>query len=128
MRHRHLLLAVLALSLSAPAALAHHSFVGNYDGAKLVSLRGVITNVRYYNPHIFFDLAVTHRNGTRSRWKVETESIPLSRKRGLTRGSLKAGAKVTVRGWPARNGSRSVGLKSIVLPNGKTVHVRKTAR
>ena len=61
-------------------------------------------------------------------WRVETESIPLARKHGLSKQRLKPGTTVTVRGWPARKGKAALGLKSVTFPGGKTVTMRKTAR
>ena len=114
----------LAFFLFATSALAHHSFVGNYDATKLITLQGTVTKVRYGNPHIFFSVDVPGKGV----WKVEAESISKTRAKGLTKEHLTRGAPVTVTGWPAKNGKRGMGLQSITVPGGKTIKIRGTAR
>jgi len=115
---------VLALAFSAVTAFAHHSFVGNYDSAKLITLKGTLTKVRYGNPHIFFSVDVPGKG----IWRVEAESISKSKAKGLTKEYLKRGTPVTVTGWPAKNGGPALGLQSITVPGGKTIKIRGTAR
>jgi hypothetical protein len=115
---------MLALAAALPlAASAHHTYVAKYDAQKLIKLAGTITAVRYANPHIFFDLDVA---GT--TWTIETESIPVAQKNGLTETLLVAGAKVTVSGWPSREKGAELGLNTISFAGGKTIVMRKTAR
>lgn len=121
-----LLAASLLLGLAAAStngARAHHTFVSKYDAHKLIKLVGTITAVRYANPHIFFDLDVGG-----ATWTIETESIPVAQRNGLTQTLLVAGAKVTVTGWPAREKGAELGLNTISFAGGKTIVMRKTAR
>jgi hypothetical protein len=118
--------AILGLGLLlvwAGAAAAHHTYVTKYDANKVVTLSGTVSNVRYANPHIFFDLA----SGA-ATWTIETESIPVAQANGLTESVLKDGAKVTVTGWAGRDNAPEMGLKSISFAGGKTITMRKTAR
>lgn len=121
------LVAAVGLSLGA-AAQAHHTYVTKYDPARKLTLTGVVSSVRFINPHIFFKIHVANPNGGSSTWKVETESIPKVQAKGLTRKMLVVGSTVTVTGWPARKGSAELGLSSIRLPGGRTVTVRTTPR
>ncbi|MDX2259670.1 MAG: DUF6152 family protein [Hyphomicrobiaceae bacterium] len=106
----------------AGPSVAHHSFVTKYDGQRVVTLKGTIGAVSFTNPHIFFFISTA--NGT---WRVETESIPKVAGKGLTEALLQDGAEATVTGWPARDGSAEVGLKSITI-KGRTITIRTTAR
>jgi len=117
-------LVVLFLLMGSSFAAAHHSFVGDYDGSKVVSLKGVIAAVRFANPHIFFTLDVPGRGS----WQVETEGVAKVKSKGLNEGHLKEGTRVTVQGWLARDGSAAIGLKAITLPGGRTIVIRGTAR
>ncbi len=112
------------LLLFPSLAQAHHSYVGTYDANKVITLKGVISAVRFANPHIFITVDVPGRGS----WQVETESVAKISAKGLKETHLKEGAKVTVQGWPARNGSPAIGLKAITLPGGKVISIRNTAR
>ncbi|MDA7948114.1 MAG: DUF6152 family protein [Hyphomicrobiaceae bacterium] len=118
-----LLLGLAVLLIAAPTS-AHHSFVGSYDSTKLITLKGTVTKVRYGNPHIFFSVDVPGKGV----WKVEAESISKTRAKGLTKDHLKRGAPVTVTGWPSRKGKPAIGLQSIIVPGGKVIKIRGTAR
>ncbi|MBI1385890.1 MAG: hypothetical protein GC150_13375 [Rhizobiales bacterium] len=117
-----LLAGVFALGLGTLTASAHHTFVAKYDAAKVVTLKGSVTSVRWQNPHVFFVIDV---GGT--AWTVEAEGIPKIEAKGLTRALLSEGAAVEVKGWPARDGGAEVGLKSIRV-KGRTITIRNTAR
>lgn len=114
----------LVLCFMAATSLAHHSFVGKYDASRIVTVKGVISGVRYGNPHIFFTVDATGGGS----WRVEAESIQRTRAKGLTKKHLTKGTAVTVRGWPAKNGAKRMGLQSITVPGGKTIKIRGTAR
>ena len=120
-----LLAAAFALVGALPSAvgLAHHSYVTKYDPARTVRYRGIIRRVQFRNPHIFFDLETP--NGTIT---VETESIQIVNRRGLTAKILAEGRTATVAGWAARSGSGEVGLQSITIEGAGTFTIRRTPR
>lgn len=110
------------------AAQAHHSYVTKYDPAKKVRLRGTITSVSYFNPHIFFTVTVPNRGGGSSEWRIETESIQMTRARGLTQAKLKTGKKVMITGWRARSGGAELGLSTIKFATGGWINIRSRPR
>ncbi len=118
-----LALCAVLLGVGAPT-LAHHTYVAKYDSTRLITLSGTVSNVRFSNPHIFFELAT----GGGASWTIETESIPVARSLGLSEAMLKDGARVTVTGWPSKDGGAEFGLKTISLADGKTITMRKSAR
>lgn len=125
---RHPLLSIglaltLCVALLPHAACAHHTFVQHYDPQKLITISGTIGSVSFSNPHIHF--TVTSTSG---EWSVEAESISVANKLGLSQSVLKSGAKVTVTGWRARDGSSELGLRSIAIVGGPSVTIRKSAR
>lgn len=113
----------VALGLSVTVADAHHTYVKDFDNKKLITLAGTVGSVRYANPHISFELIVS---GT--TWMIHTESIPVAMKSGLTKEKLVEGAKATVTGWTARDGSAGLGLSTISIGGGPTVTVKGSAR
>ncbi len=119
---RHALVVILTAS-AATTSLAHHTYVTKYDSAKKITLSGTVENVRFSNPHIFFDLETA-----KGSWAIETESIAVAKAKGLTTTHLKSGAKATVTGWPARGGGAELGLSSIAFSDGPTILMRGTPR
>ncbi len=119
--------AVAIAVLGGVPAVAHHSYVSQYDAKKRISIEGQVGSVSYQNPHIFFDLAVANGSGGSTTWRVETEGIPKARAKGLSESVLRDGAKARVTGWPARDGSAAIGLGSITI-GGKSITIRSTPR
>lgn len=114
------LAAISALIATAPqSAEAHHTFTVKYDGSKTAHISGMIGSVSYANPHVMFSVG---------GWMVETESPAALTAKGLSKGVLKDGAKATVSGWPARNGSSQMGASSISIVGGPSVTTRGSAR
>ncbi|MGQ0671343.1 MAG: DUF6152 family protein [Hyphomicrobium sp.] len=107
------------LLLAALPVAAHHTFVSKYDNSKLITVAGTVDSVSFGNPHIFFSV---------SGWTVETEGVAVANGKGLTRERLKEGAKVTVRGWKARDGSSAMGLQTITFAGGPSITMRGSAR
>lgn len=117
------LLTGICIVAAGGAAYAHHSYVTKYDSQKLIRLTGTVSSVSYANPHIFFTL-----DTGKGDWRIETESLAVARARGLTQSVLKEGAKVTLTGWPDRDGSAALGLKSVNFQGGPSITMRSTAR
>jgi hypothetical protein len=110
-------LVVVLVLVSAPL-FAHHG-AASYDTNKLTTLKGVVTDFQFMNPHseIFFD--VTDAAGKVQGWIAEGVGVSTMSRGGWSKNILKAGDQITITGNPARNGSHAMRLKKIVLPNGR---------
>ena len=56
------MLAIEALGAAIPAP-AHHSFSAEFDGGKLIELKGVVTRIEWANPHVYFYVDVKDEKG-----------------------------------------------------------------
>lgn len=122
------LTAILALTpLTIGTASAHHTYVTKYNPDKLVTLKGTVASVDFRNPHIFFQVAVTNRDGNTTTWSIETEGISKVQAKGLTEAKLAPGTLLSATGWMARDGTAQMGLKSIRI-GSHTYTIRKTPR
>jgi Family of unknown function (DUF6152) len=112
----------LALFIAVGASLsAHHTVGAKFDPGKPVTLRGIITGIDWLNPHVHLFVNVTDGRGL-TNWVVELESVVDLRASGWRRDSVKPGDRVTVQGFPARDGSSAVWGSSVVLSDsGKQV-------
>jgi hypothetical protein len=114
-------LALVAWLGMVASAYAHHSFAVFFNtDVQLVKITGVVRDFQFRNPHGVITLMVP-KGSTQILWRAETNSPSVLRRRGWTPDSLHVGDKVTLEGWPARDGTRYIRLKAATLPDGRAV-------
>ena len=116
-----LILAFLLFSIGILASqplFAHHSSA-SYDTEHPMTLKGVINNVEWTNPHVFIYLDVKDENGGVEQWRVEGNSPNMLTRAGWKKEMIKAGDQIVVNGAQAKNGSKVVRLISLTLANGQ---------
>jgi hypothetical protein len=107
--------------LIAARAGAHHSFAVFFDTQdKLVSVTGIVRDFQFRNPHGVITLDVPTAKGT-VVWRAETNSPSILRRRGWTGDSLHPGDKVTLEGWPAKDGTNYIRLRSAKFVDGRLI-------
>ena len=113
MRHRAAA-AILGIAgvLGSGLAAAHHSFAVFFQTSRTISVTGVVTAVEFSNPHGLIHLSVLKPDGTLESWTAETNSPSILVRRGWSKNTLRPGEKVTVQGWPARNGARYLRMQN----------------
>jgi hypothetical protein len=109
----------LGLLVAALPALAHHSFVAEFNAKKPVTLHGVVTKVEWSNPHARFYIDVKDESGKVSSWDLELASPNALRRLGWTRDFLQVGGEVTVFGSLAKDGSKMANARSVTLADGR---------
>jgi len=114
------------VALVPVAAVAHHSFAAEYDGAKPMSLVGVISKVDQQNPHGFFYMSIPSATpgGRATTWALETPGPNQLVRTGFTqmyKEMIDNKEKVTVKAYPARDGSKRAFAESVTRADGKTV-------
>ena len=106
----------LALLIAATPIAAHHSFSAEYDSTKPIKLTGKVTKVDWQNPHVFFYIdAKDEKTGQIVNWSVELGSPNGLMRLGWTRKSMEINSNVTVDGTLARDGSKLLNARSVVL-------------
>jgi hypothetical protein len=101
--------------LATGTAIAHHSFVAEFDASKSLNLKGVVTKIEWMNPHTYFYVDVTEPGGKVVNWGMELGSPNGLMRQGWTRNSLKVGDVVTVEGSQAKDGSHTGNVRAVVL-------------
>jgi hypothetical protein len=114
-------LAVVSVVIAVPAA-AHHSAAVAYDVDKTISVKGVISEVKWVNPHTWIFVDAKDEAGKAVKWgfegKVPNQLIRL----GITPSVLKPGIEVTVTGHPARDASQNYcEVMEVTFADGKTI-------
>ena len=116
------LLAFAAAASFAQTAAAHHSTsaVYNRDGA-LIEAEGVITKVAWVNPHVRFEMRGTGADGVERLWKIESNSVSIVSRFGLTADVVAAGTRVKVAGNGGRQANDVLFLTNMLLPSGQEI-------
>jgi len=114
-------LAVVSL-VGAARPAAHHSAAVAYDVDKTISVKGVISEVKWVNPHTWIFVDARDDSGKPVKWgfegKVPNQLIRL----GITPSILKPGVEVTVTGHPARDASQKYcEVLEVTFADGKTI-------
>lgn len=104
------------LLLAGSATFAHHSFAAEFDAAKSITLKGIVTKIEWTNPHVWFYINVKDAStGQVVNWGAEMGAAHQLQRRGWRRDTLKIGEEVTVVGSLARNGSKRLNARGVTL-------------
>ncbi len=112
--------AAVAVTLAAvlpQATQAHHSFA-DFNKRYTIEIEGVVTEVRWRNPHVMLTVEVEDESGAAQTWELETESVGMLRRMNVDSNVIHVGDRVKVAGNPAFDGSFSLYAHHILLPDG----------
>jgi hypothetical protein len=113
------LLAVIALVMTAAPSWAHHAFASEFDAKKPVKFKGVITKMEWINPHSWMHVEVKKPDGTSENWMIEAGTPNMLFRRGVDKNTVKPGMEVVVDGYQAKDGSRRANGRDVTLPDGR---------
>jgi len=114
-RARLAALSVGVAMLAAATTTAHHSILAKFDDTKPATIKGLVTLVDWTNPHAHIFLNVRDAKGQIANWAVELESPIDLKQSGWSPETLHPGDGITVQGISARNGSRQLWARSVVV-------------
>ncbi len=100
---------------------AHHSSAPFYDRSRTVEIEGEITEVLWNNPHIRFSITGSDASGREREWDIETSSVSIVSRRGLTPELVKVGYRVRVAGSAGKLADNAVLLSNMLLPTGEEI-------
>ena len=107
------------LMLVAPA-FAHHGAAGE-DTSKVVTVKGVVTDFQYINPHVQIYVDVKDEQGNVQRWNGELSNALVLRRAGWNSKLIKPGDVVTLNGYRDKKNTTYMRLVSVVLPDGRVM-------
>ena len=109
----------LVVLVSAPTQelRAHHSTAVNFDSSREISIEGVLTEIKWLNPHARFRLDVTDPDGTTHEWLVEMGAANTMKRAGFPLDRFVIGDRITMIGAPGRR-DRAMLLRETVLKDG----------
>jgi hypothetical protein len=117
--------ALLGWMLTAPLH-AHHSLAGVYDMKAEKQLSGDVSSIKFSNPHGSLSLDVKDADGKTTTWVLTLGSATALAQRGIGKtgpNALHQGDKITVKFLPAKDGSPLGFLKTVIMPDGRTIQI-----
>lgn len=117
--------AFLLVMGAAPRLGAHHSVPVNFDQSREASIEGVLTEIKWVNPHAHFRINVGQPDGSVLEWLVEMGATNTMKRAGFPMERFMVGERYTIIGAPGRR-DRVILLEEVVMPDGS--HLTPTMR
>ncbi len=111
----------LALALSGPSVLAHHSVSANFDRDARHDITGTVTAFHLRNPHSQLEVDVIEEDGTVSHWLVDWGTKNDLVRRGVDVDRIKVGEELTITLIPSRRLEHVGYARSMVLADGSQI-------
>jgi len=122
MTYRATAVFALGIAFGGASVAAHHAASVAYHVDKEITVQGVVTEVKWENPHTWVYVEAKDASGKVTKWSFEGAVPNQLYRRGVTPAVLKPGVRVTVKAHPARNASANAGeLTEILGPDGKPI-------
>lgn len=119
MTNRLALAAILTVGFAAPQLISAHHSSSSYDMEHPVTVKGVVKNMEWTNPHVFIFLDVKDDAGNVEEWRVEGNSPNMLTRVGWRKEMINPGDTLQVNGAPAKTGSKVMRLIGLTLANGQ---------
>lgn len=112
----------LILSVLLPTVgAAHHSFAATFDVEVVNELEGEVTSLHWGNPHVLFELRVTDEQGREVLYEIESHSLSIMRRMGISSAAVEIGDRVKVAGHPGRRATNAMFVLNALLPSGEEI-------
>jgi hypothetical protein len=104
------------LLVSGPLS-AHHGR-SNYDVTDSVTVKGVVTEFQWTNPHALIMFDATDETGKVEKWIGETNSPNTLSRQGWTKNTVKVGDQITLIGHRVKGGGNYINFRKIIFADG----------
>ena len=107
-----------SILLLAESALAHHSVLP-FDRETFSVLEGVISELRWRNPHVRLKVVVLNDVGMEEGWDLESGAANAIARKVLGRDDINVGDRIRVAGWPSKFDRLGLFVINLQLPTGQ---------
>jgi Family of unknown function (DUF6152) len=107
------------LLVSGPV-LAHHGR-SNYDVTQTVTLKGIVSEFEWVNPHALIHFDVTDENAKVEKWVAETNSPNTLSRQGWSKNTVKTGDEITLIGHRVKGGANYINFSKITFADGRVL-------
>ncbi len=113
---------ILLFLLIAGALAAHHGYAA-FDTSAEITLKGVVTDFHFTNPHCVIEFDVKDEKGEIENWKAELTSANHLAPKGWSESSIQPGDELAITGYRAKNGAPSLWVTKLRLANGQDLKI-----
>jgi hypothetical protein len=107
------------LVMTAPLALAHHTWAVDYDTNNFIEIEGVVSSIRWLNPHVRFEVVVDAGTSSETTWNIAGTSVSNLARMDVTKDILSVGDKVLMAGHAAKRSDHGMYMVNLLLPDGR---------
>jgi hypothetical protein len=106
------------LLLVQTSAHGHHSFAVEFTAEESATIKGIVAEVWFRNPHVRYFVDVVNKEGETVRWDTRGSSPSLLVRKGWTKTTIEAGDEVTIKGHLGREDKKLMSIIWIELADG----------
>lgn len=110
-----------SLAILPSASFAHHGVSGQFDLSKTLKVTGVVTRVRFVNPHSYVYFTAKDDAGADASWRCELRSGSLLRRKGWKTDMFAIGSEITIFGSPAREDANTCYTETVMFEDGNKI-------
>jgi len=104
------------------SASGHHGWTA-FDSKTLLTFKGTVTDFHFVNPHSVVDFEVKDDKGQVETWQGELTSAARLAAKGWTATTLEPGNEVTITGYRAQSGVRTMRIMKILSADGTELKI-----
>jgi len=105
---------------------AHHSPNVHYDRNEVVEIAGVLSDVKWQNPHVQLTVTVVGENGEEVDWIVDEVSAVNQSRRGVSAEEYQVGAPIHVAGFRGLRNRTAIFPTNTLLSSGRELVSRQS--
>jgi hypothetical protein len=113
---------VFGVMFASPIRAGAHHGAAAYDQGATRTLDAVVTSFKWTNPHALIEFDTRDASGDLQHWTAETAGLTILVRAGWSKTVIDNGSRVTISGHPAHNGSPTMILERVVLPDGRVLN------
>ncbi len=114
--------AISALVTVPTTIQAHHGVNGQFDLSQTIVKSGIVTRVRFVNPHSYVYFDSVNEAGETENWRCELRSGSLLRRKGWDADLFAEGTEIRIFGSPAREEPTTCYTETITFSDGDVLY------
>ena len=103
----------VGLGLLSGSAMAHHAIDSDFSSEEYITIKAVVKEFRFINPHAYVIANVMEADGTTREWRLLLDDRWELIEDGFSRSTLQPGDELVVVGMPSRRQSDNLYVRSI---------------